>query len=289
MRPIAACWCRCALKTRDLPIDVRAIHTTELDGWGENPRQRAIQDAVRGAGGKSLKLSRTEGAPPRRRERPGGRAVLDLRAAVRQHERRSGAGILQRRHHRGHHHRPGQGLGAVRRLARNTAFTFKGKHVDVAQIARQTQGQPTCSKAACAKPATRAHHGAADRRQPTSSQVWGERYDRDLNDIFALQDEISKAIVAALKLTLLPGEKQALEQRGTTNPEAYKLYLMARQFWLLDNERNNEIVVRICRRVVETRSKLRAGLGHAGAGAVEHVLAGRFRRRRGMAASRTAP
>jgi adenylate cyclase len=81
--------------------------------------------------------------------------------------------------------------------------------------------------------------------------VWGERYDRDLNDIFALQDEISKAIVAALKLTVLPEEKQALEQRGTTNPEAYKLYLMARQFWLLDNERNNEIVVRICNRVIE--------------------------------------
>ena len=83
------------------------------------------------------------------------------------------------------------------------------------------------------------------------AQIWGERYDRDLNDIFALQDEISKAIVAALKLTLLPEEKQALEQRSTTNTEAYKLYLMARQFWLLDNERNNEIVVRICNRVVE--------------------------------------
>jgi tetratricopeptide (TPR) repeat protein len=83
------------------------------------------------------------------------------------------------------------------------------------------------------------------------AQIWGERYDRDLNDIFALQDEISKAIVAALRLTLLPEEKKALEQRSTTNSEAYKLYLMARQFWLLDNERNNEIVVRICRRVVE--------------------------------------
>ncbi len=88
-------------------------------------------------------------------------------------------------------------------------------------------------------------------RAANDAQVWGERFDRDLNDIFALQDEISKAIVTALKLTLLPGEKQALEQRSTTNPEAYKLYLMARQFWLLDNERNNEIVVRICRRVVE--------------------------------------
>jgi len=83
------------------------------------------------------------------------------------------------------------------------------------------------------------------------AQVWGERYDRELNDIFALQDEISKAIVSALKLTLLPEEKEALAQRSTSNAEAYKLYLMARQFWLRDNERNNEIVVRICKHVVE--------------------------------------
>jgi adenylate cyclase len=45
--------------------------------------------------------------------------------------------------------------------------------------------------------------------------------------------------------------KDALEQRSTSNAQAYKLYLMARQFWLLDNERNNEIVIRICKHVVE--------------------------------------
>jgi hypothetical protein len=65
----------------------------------------------------------------------------------------------------------------------------------------------------------------------SGEQVWAERYDRDLTDIFAIQDEISKAIVAALKLKLLPGEKKAIETRGTNNPEAYNLYLMARQHW----------------------------------------------------------
>ena len=83
------------------------------------------------------------------------------------------------------------------------------------------------------------------------AQVWGERYDRDLNDIFALQDEISKAIVTALKLTLLPEEKRALEQRATTNVKAYKLYLMARQFRVMGNERHQEIIVRLCKRAVE--------------------------------------
>ena len=50
----------------------------------------------------------------------------------------------------------------------------------------------------------------------TGGHLWAERYDRDLADIFALQDEISQAIVAALKLKLLPEEKKAIEQRGTT-------------------------------------------------------------------------
>ena len=83
------------------------------------------------------------------------------------------------------------------------------------------------------------------------AQVWGDRYDRDLKDIFALQDEISKAIVAALKLTLLPEEKLALEQRATTNVKAYKFYLMARQFSVMGNERHQEIIVRLCKRAVE--------------------------------------
>ncbi len=69
----------------------------------------------------------------------------------------------------------------------------------------------------------------------SNDHVWAERYDRDLNDIFALQDEISEAIVKALKLKLLPEEKKAIEQRGTDNVEAYNLYLMARQNYVTGN------------------------------------------------------
>ena len=66
--------------------------------------------------------------------------------------------------------------------------------------------------------------------------IWAERYDRDLTDIFALQDEISQAIVAALKLKLLPEEKKAIERRGTDNVDAYNLYLMARSYLLTGND-----------------------------------------------------
>ncbi len=64
--------------------------------------------------------------------------------------------------------------------------------------------------------------------RPIDGHVWAERYDRELNDIFALQDEISQAIVAALKVRLLPEERKAIENRSTHDPEAYELYLQGR-------------------------------------------------------------
>jgi adenylate cyclase len=81
--------------------------------------------------------------------------------------------------------------------------------------------------------------------------IWAERYDRDLSDIFALQDEISEAIVAALKLKLLPDEKRAIERRGTISPEAYDLYLMAREYLASGNHgdaKMAEAVVSLCLR-----------------------------------------
>jgi adenylate cyclase len=88
----------------------------------------------------------------------------------------------------------------------------------------------------------------------TGDHVWAERYDRDLEDIFEIQDELSKAIVKALKVKLLPEEEKAIEHRGTTNVEAYKLYLLARQYWTTGNHgdiRREERVMRICGRAVE--------------------------------------
>ncbi|MDB6147663.1 MAG: serine/threonine protein kinase with repeat [Spartobacteria bacterium] len=62
----------------------------------------------------------------------------------------------------------------------------------------------------------------------TEAQTWGEKYERDLADIFAIQSEISKTIVAKLKATLSPAEKAAIEKEPTQDLEAYDLYLRAR-------------------------------------------------------------
>src|SRR5205823_8143083 len=81
-----------------------------------------------------------------------------------------------------------------------------------------------------------------------------ERYERHLTDGLALQDEITQAIVDALKVKLLPEEKKAIEHRGTDNIDAYNLYLMARQTYTTGFEgdiRLNEAIIRLCRRAVE--------------------------------------
>jgi adenylate cyclase len=132
--------------------------------------------------------------------------------------------------------------------ARNTAFTFKGKHVDVPQVARQLKVSHVL-EGSVRKAGGRVRI-TAQLIDSSGGHVWAERYDRDLSDIFALQDEISEAIVNALKLKLLPEEKKAIERRDTLNAEAYELFLLARQFERTGSERMKPLIVRICDRVL---------------------------------------
>ena len=140
--------------------------------------------------------------------------------------------------------------------ARNSAFTFKGKHVDTLQVARQLKVSHLL-EGSVRKAGGRVRITAQLIDGATGGHVWAERYDRDISDIFALQDEISQAIVAALKLKLLPDEKRAIGQRGTTSPEAYKLYLLARDYQVSGNAgsaHRNETIIRLCRRANEIDS-----------------------------------
>jgi adenylate cyclase len=144
-------------------------------------------------------------------------------------------------------------VSALGVVARNTAFTFKGRAVNVCDVA-ETLGVTHVLEGSVRKAGGRIRITAQLIDGATGDHVWADRYDRDLDDIFAIQDEISKAIVAALKVKLLPEEKKAIEQRGTTSAEAYNLYLLARQYWATGNHgdaRREERVMRICSRAVE--------------------------------------
>jgi adenylate cyclase len=144
-------------------------------------------------------------------------------------------------------------VSALAVTARNTAFQFKGQSVDICLIARKL-GVSHVLEGSVRKAGGRVRITAQLIDGASGDHLWAERYDRDLTDIFEIQDEISSAIVEALKVKLLPAEKKALGDRCTCNADAYNLYLMARQAWItgdFGDARREEKVIRICRRAVE--------------------------------------
>ena len=139
-------------------------------------------------------------------------------------------------------------VSALSVVARNTSFAFKGQSPDVKEVALKL-GVSHVLEGSVRKAGNRVRITAQLIDGAKGDHVWASRFDRDLTDIFEIQDEISKAIVDALKLKLLPAEKKAIENRGTTNVDAYNLYLMARQQWVggpQGNPRREEAVVRLC-------------------------------------------
>jgi adenylate cyclase len=147
-------------------------------------------------------------------------------------------------------------VSALAVVSHNSTFLYKGKIVDIRTVARDLQVSHIL-EGSVRKAGNRVRITAQLVDGSSNDHVWAERYDRDLNDIFAVQDEISESIVMALKLTLLPSEKKAIQQHGTDNIEAYNLYLMARQLYVTGHEgdaRRAEGIVRLCGRATEIDS-----------------------------------
>jgi adenylate cyclase len=114
-------------------------------------------------------------------------------------------------------------------VARNTAFTYKGKPVKVQQVAKEL-GVRFILEGSVRKAGSRVRVTGQLIHGKDGGHVWAARFDRDLTDIFAIQDEITHAIVEQLKVKLLPQEKKSIKQTPTDNVEAYTFYLRGRQF-----------------------------------------------------------
>src|SRR5205085_2519325 len=114
-------------------------------------------------------------------------------------------------------------------VARNTAFTFKGKTVEAPQAAKHL-GVNFILEGSVRKAGARVRVTGQLIHGKDGGHVWADRYDRDLTDIFAIQDEITHAIVEQLRVKLLPQEKKSIGQTPTGNVEAYTYYLRGRQF-----------------------------------------------------------
>ena len=110
-----------------------------------------------------------------------------------------------------------------------SSFAFKGKSASLAEIGRQLH-VATVLEGSVRRSGDRLRVTAELINVADGYQLWAETYDRTMNDVFSVQDDIAGAVVAALKVTLLTQE-HAAHSRHTTNPEAYTQYLLGRHFY----------------------------------------------------------
>ena len=118
----------------------------------------------------------------------------------------------------------------LRVIVRTSTFYFKGKDVKITDIGKELDVEWVL-EGSVRKAGNRIRVTAQLVKVADLSHLWSEKYDRNIEDIFAIQDEISLAIVEALKVKLLKKEKAVIIKRHTDNYEAHSLYLLGRHYW----------------------------------------------------------
>ena len=113
-------------------------------------------------------------------------------------------------------------------IARNTSFTYKGRSIAVPEVCAALAVRYAL-EGSVRKAGNRVRINAQLIDGTSGGHVWADRFDRDLDDVFALQDEVTQSIVEAMKVTLTPGEQERQDRRPEENVEAYELLLRARQ------------------------------------------------------------
>src|SRR5918995_643932 len=181
-----------------LPMDVRAIHTTDLDGWDNNAASPPAQEFLRALG---AMIARAQASRPAKRGTASasstpGKVAPRYTICVLPFVNMSGDPEQE-------YFSDGitediitdlSKVSALSVIARNTAFTFKGQSLDVKDVARAV-GVSHVLEGSVRKAGNRVRITAQLIDGAAGDHHWADRYDRELDDIFAIQDEISKAIV----------------------------------------------------------------------------------------------
>jgi serine/threonine protein kinase/Flp pilus assembly protein TadD len=152
-------------------------------------------------------------------------------------------------------------IKALKVSSRTSSFTFKGKNEDIREIGRKLQ-VGTVLEGSVRKSGKRLRLTAQLVNALDNSQLWAERYDRELEDVFEIQDEIAASIVSALRVVLTEDERKAIEQVPTANVEAYEFYLRGRQFFHQHRRRAHEFARQMFERAIELDPGY--ALAHAG-------------------------
>jgi len=134
-------------------------------------------------------------------------------------------------------------------VARNSTFTYKGKPVKVQQVSQEL-GVRYVLEGSVQKAGNKVRITAQLIDALTGNHLWAERYDRNLKDLFAVQDEITKKIITAMQVKLTEGEQVQAAARRTNNLEAYLKYLQARELLNRGNPQSNALAKQLAEEAI---------------------------------------
>jgi serine/threonine protein kinase/Flp pilus assembly protein TadD len=152
-------------------------------------------------------------------------------------------------------------IQSLRVASRTSSFAFKGKNEDIGEIGRKLKVSAVL-EGSVRKVGTKLRITAQLINVADGYHLWSERYDREMEDVFAIQDDISQAIVVALRVILTEGEKKAIEKSRTVNVQAYDYYLRGRQYIHEWRRKSVEYARQMFNRAIEIDSEY--ALAHAG-------------------------
>jgi len=134
-------------------------------------------------------------------------------------------------------------------IARNSTFTYKGKPVKVQQVSEEL-GVRYVLEGSVRKGGDKIRITAQLIDAITGNHLWAERYDRNIDDIFAVQDEITKKIITAMQVKLTKGEEVKAASKGTNNLEAYLKYLQANELINKINPESNAMAKQLAQEAI---------------------------------------
>jgi adenylate cyclase len=141
-------------------------------------------------------------------------------------------------------------LPQLRVASRTSSFVFKGEKVNIPEVAAKL-GVTTLLEGSVRRAGDRVRITAQLIEVGTDSHLWSETYDREMRDVFAIQDDIARSIVAALEVTLTPRDRRALQYVATSDAKAYDYYLRGRQFFYEFTRRKFHNAILMFRKAIE--------------------------------------
>ena len=158
-------------------------------------------------------------------------------------------------------------------IARNSSFTFKGRAVDVKEVGRRL-GVRYVLEGSVRKASGRVRIIGQLIDAVTGTHIWADRFERDLTDIFALQDEVTVAVVSAIQPKLLQTEIAMATRRRPENLTAYDFYLRAMQQFYLTTREGEAETIRLAHRALELDPRFGVVAAMAGVSHMRNVLWG---------------